>query len=73
MDKTERVARAICRAKGQNPYADSGRGPMVTTQKRTSSMSTSYSYGPEALPNWRLYEAEAKVFIAAHEAMSHED
>ncbi|MDB5430781.1 MAG: hypothetical protein JWP35_1897 [Caulobacter sp.] len=72
MDKVERVARAICQARGQNPDADSGRGPMVTVTRQSSSHSTHYSQEQQAVPNWRTFETEAKVFIAAQEALADE-
>ncbi|MCW3101530.1 MAG: hypothetical protein JWL77_7148 [Chthonomonadaceae bacterium] len=70
MDKIERVARAICAARGNNPDLDSGRGPMKAVERRTSAHSTFVEFGPEPRPNWREHETEAKVFIAAHEALA---
>lgn len=70
MDKVERVARAICAARGDDPDSDSGRGPMVSVTKRHSAMSSSSSLERQELPNWRLCETEARVFIAAQAALA---
>jgi hypothetical protein len=72
MDKVERIARAISQARSENPDADSGRGPMVTAMKQSSSHSTHYSQEQQPVPNWRLSETEAQVFIAAQEALADE-
>jgi hypothetical protein len=68
MDKIEKVARAMCIARGTDPDADSGRGPIGTTRLGRSAMATSYSFGPQPLANWPTCEEEAKVFVAAHAA-----
>ena len=68
MHKIERVARAMCQAKGLDPDTDSGKGPMEVVTSG-SSMSTSYTQQRRPHPNWRLYEADATVFVAAHEAL----
>ncbi|MCK5911586.1 MAG: hypothetical protein KAG62_16690 [Caulobacter sp.] len=69
MDKLQRVARAICEARGVDPDAVSGEGPWVT---RTRSMGAAQSFSRErdAWPNWRLFETDARAFIAAHKALT---
>jgi hypothetical protein len=73
MDKIERVARAICEAKGKDPDSDSGRGQLMTVTRSSSAFAVSYSQEREALPNWRLFEADAAVFVAAHRALETAD
>lgn len=69
MDKLERVARAICRAKGKDPDVDSGNGRLIAVTKRTSSFSTVSSQEREPQSNWTLFMDEARVFVAAHDAL----
>ncbi|RAK66365.1 hypothetical protein [Phenylobacterium kunshanense] len=64
MDKIERVARAICAARGKNPDGDSGTGALRTVRRGNL-----VTQDRDPIPNWRLSETDAKVFIAAQEAL----
>lgn len=65
MDKIERVARAMCAARGKNPDADSGTGALRTVRRGNL-----FTQDRDPIPNWRLSETEAQVFIAAQEALA---
>lgn len=71
MDRLERVARAICEANGKDPDGDCGQGKWVTRTGRAGGAQY-MSRQREAMPNWRLFEAEARVFVAAHAALADE-
>jgi hypothetical protein len=70
MDKIERVPRAICLAKESDTDSNCGRGPLVTVTRSSSPMAVSYTQWRQPLPNWRTFEAEASVFVAAHHALT---
>ena len=68
MDKLERVARAMARARGLDPDADSGQGGWTRTSTQAEGV-PSVTLERQAHPNWRLCEPDAAEFIAAHEAL----
>ena len=68
MDRLERVARAICEARGKDPEGDCGQGSWVT-RSGVAGGAQFMSREQEAMPNWQLFETEARVFVAAHAAL----
>ena len=57
-DRIERVARALCKADGNDPNARVPTGRMVPTGER----------GPDFYFAWTDYEKEARRFLAAIDA-----
>ncbi len=69
MDKIERVARAICQAKGERPDEIID-GPIEAVTMPMAGGGVVYTTGPRPIPKWSEYIAQAKVFVAAYEAMT---
>jgi hypothetical protein len=65
MDRIERVARAMCEADGHKANETYESGGYETVK---SGMSTTRQ--PKKDPLWTKYEAEARRFVAAHDALA---
>ena len=69
MDKIERVARTICQAKGERPDQIID-GPIESKTETLPGGNVVHSMGPRPIPKWPEYVEQAKVFVAAHDAMT---
>lgn len=64
-DKLEKVARAMCKAKGENPDEK-----FLSREQQHEVVAPGHErWFHPWLENWTKYEADARAFIAAHEAL----
>jgi len=68
MDKIERVARALCLARGRAPDEDSGKGKLRAVPLDGSS--GGFAQARDPAPNWQDFGRDARVFVAAYEAVN---
>jgi hypothetical protein len=63
--RIECVARAICKAEGEDPDAEH-----LTHENETTRVGAAYQSGPKSIPNWQDYKKEATKFVAAFDALN---
>jgi hypothetical protein len=62
--RIERVARALCQVDGKDPD-----GEHPTGKQESVRAGNAFHLVNKSIPNWRVYETEAKKFVAAFDAL----